>query len=240
MHHKKTLGAHFSKVVSELITGLELFKRAFFVAPTKSLTDRAVFHMDYYKTLQLKPKFEQQTSYFNKRQSTLHRTVIHTAEQNNRRHKYVMLAARWSLYLTYMNYNQTTDCIVSKVTIVSTQYKCHFTFYWYYLLAATKKNFFLFYYGVSIQSKELVVTMSGFRVKVPLRKSIILDNVFFNLSSKIVEFLEDWFYLGLSREEIYGERSKELEFPVNGSILLHMISFFPNGTIVRKENLCCC
>lgn len=77
----------------------------------------------------------------------------------------------------------------------------------------------MFYYGVSIQSKELVVTMSGFRVKVPLRKSIILDNVFFNLSSKIVEFLEDWFYLGLSREEIYGERSKELEFPVNGSIL---------------------
>ena len=128
----------------------------------------------------------------------------------------------------------------------SCQYKCKCVFQRYKLLASSTKKTFVLYFGVSWHGKGLVDARSGFGVKKPIQRVIILENEFFYTSKDIVEYLEkkmkqpNRFYIPVDEEKLRNEQKDKGEFKIHGCTSLHMLSFLPNGIICGKQNLCSC
>ena len=128
----------------------------------------------------------------------------------------------------------------------SQQYKSRFVFANWRALKNNKT--IILYYGVSGHGKGLVDSMSSFRVKGPLQKSIITEMFFFNDAEQVKEHLEqkhlgkpNWVYKIVSEDHLVEIRKQPRE---ESKILqckkLHMIAFFPDGRIMGKENICPC
>ena len=130
----------------------------------------------------------------------------------------------------------------------SQQYKSCFVFANWRALAKKYNKTIILYYGVSRHGKGLVDSMSSFGVKGPLPKSIITEIFFFNHVEQVKEHLEqkhldkpNWVYKVVSEDHLAEIRKQPREeFKILQCKKLHMIAFFPDGQIMRKEKICSC
>ena len=119
----------------------------------------------------------------------------------------------------------------------SQQYKSCFVFANWRALAKKYNKTIILYYGVSGHSKGLVDSMSSFLVKGPLRKSTIIEKVFFNDVEQVKEHLEqkhfdkpNWVHKVVSEDHLAETRKQPREeFKILQCKKLHMIAFFPDG-----------
>ena len=106
----------------------------------------------------------------------------------------------------------------------------------------------ILFFGVNGHGRGLVDACSGFAVKTPLRKAIILEDFFFETDLELLEFCKKFhenddskYFCCLSREEIDGIRkTKDKGLPIKGCQKARMIAFFPDGTYSTKRHLCSC
>ena len=106
----------------------------------------------------------------------------------------------------------------------------------------------LIYYGVAGHGKCIVDAMSSFGVKEPLRKEIIQSDFWYLSSLHIFQFLlekkasSNMKYFHISQDTLKQKRNvgKSNELMIKGCLKQHMISFFPNGAVKIKENICSC
>ena len=89
--------------------------------------------------------------------------------------------------------------------------------------------------------------MSAFGVKSPLTRAVITQNLEYSCAKDIYEYLNDHFrndesklYSILSLEEISKFVIDDSLLSITNSMKLHMISYFPNGSIQSKVNICSC
>ena len=132
----------------------------------------------------------------------------------------------------------------------STQYKCKYIFGKYKELAMDTGVLVIAYYGASGHGKGLVDAMSGFGVKGPIRKAVITEDFHYEFfhyecACDIVLLLKNLFhddphkqYFELSTDEI-----STIDETILKSVNImkhHMVSFFPDGSVQIKINMCSC
>ena len=128
------------------------------------------------------------------------------------------------------------------------QYKCLHVFPKWRLLAMSHNKTILVYYGVSGHGKGLVDAMSSFGVKHPLRKAIIQKDFFFHSAEDIHRFLrlemadrQNRQYFVIEKEKLEEKRQADHEvLKVDGCMKRHMFSYFPDGSVQVKDNICDC
>ena len=214
-----------------------------------------IYHMDYSENLSQQYKYEPQSSHFNKNQYSLHCTVKHTDNKNSpyeyiyhlsdeKKHDFAFTSMVVNHILQLHN---PSDTIRLKSDNCSTQYKCKYVFNKWQELAKETSKTVVVYYGVSGHGKGLVDAMSGFGVKGPLRREVITSNFNYSNASDIHQFLSSKFhnddkkhYYYLESEKIKQERENKIPLPISKCREKHMISFFPDGSIQAKVNICSC
>ena len=115
----------------------------------------------------------------------------------------------------------------------SQQYNACFVFANWRALVKKYKKTIILHYGVLGHSKGLVDSVSSFRVKGPLRKSIITEIFFFNDVEQVKEHLEqeyldkpNWLYKVVSEYHLAEIRKQQREeFKIIQCEKLHMIAF---------------
>ena len=209
-----------------------------------------IYHMDYSENLCQSFKYEPQSSHFNKNQYSLHCTIKHGANSN----KYIYhlsneLSHNFSYTYCVISHVIQLDPINSIISLksdnCSTQYKCKYVCGKYKELAMEKGFPVIAYFGASGHGKGLVDAMSGFGVKGPLRRAVVTQDLHYDSASDIVSFLSDLFRDDINK--IYYELTVSEIDKVTKSVLKikdimkqHMISFFPDGFVQMKINLCSC
>ena len=89
--------------------------------------------------------------------------------------------------------------------------------------------------------------ISGFGVKGPLRREVITPNLNHSNASDIHQFLTNKFhdddkkhYFNIESEKIKHQREDKVPLPITKCREKHMISFFPDGCMQTKVNICSC
>ena len=205
--------------------------------------------------MQFAPKYEPQSAHFNKDQYTLHCTVAHSFDEDAF-NKYIYHFSNNTSHDSQFSYAIVDDLITNndqcfifchKSQNCSQQYKSRFVFANWGALSKKYNKTIILYYGVSGHDKGLVDSMSSFRVKGPLQKSIT-EKIFFNDVEQVKEHLElkhldkpNWVYKVVSKDHLAEIRKQTREeFQILQCEKLHRIAFFPDGQIIGKENLCPC
>ena len=95
-------------------------------------------------------------------------------------------------------------------------------------------------------TKSICHAMSAFGVKSPLSRAVITKNLYYNSAEDIHQYLSDLFkddrtkfYTILTSEDIESFKNNS-PFIIKGCRKLHMLSFFPGGSIQSKINICSC
>ena len=214
-----------------------------------TMNDGVILHMDYSENVSGSPKKEPQDAHFNKKQFSLHCTVghepdknvffYHLANERNHDHNFTDKVVN-SLV---SRYRAVVDIFRSKSDNCTPQYKCLNVFPLFRRLAMKYKKTFVHYYGVKGHGKGLVDAMSGFGLKTPLKKAIVTHDVFYDTAEKICNFISE--EMKEDDTKVYeclvipsGPPEESIEIP--GSQKLHMISYFANGEIQVKEEICSC
>ena len=105
-----------------------------------------------------------------------------------------------------------------------------------WFLAKDSQKTIIVYYGVAGHGKGLVDVASGFGVKDPIRKAIILEDWYFNSSMDMVRFLSERngndnkkIYVYFPVEDIQQLRSNNdiKKRKIKGSRMLHCLVFKP-------------
>ena len=101
------------------------------------------------------------------------------------------------------------------------------------------------YFGALGHCKGLVDAMSGFGVKGTLRRAVITQDLHYDSTSDIVSFLSNLFsddtaknHYELTVDEIRKVNKSVLK--IKDIMKQHMLSFFPDGSVQMKINLCLC
>ena len=189
-------------------------------------------------------KIEPQSAHFNKDQYTLHCTVARSFDEDAF-NKYIYHFSNDTSHDSQFSYavdelmTNNDQCLIFsfKSDNCSQQYKSCFVFANWRALAKKYNKTIILYYGVSGHSKGLVDSMSSFLVKGPLRKSIIIEKVFFNDVEQVKEHLEqkhfdkpNWVHKVVSEDHLAETRKQPREeFKILQCKKLHMIAFFPDG-----------
>ena len=91
----------------------------------------------------------------------------------------------------------------------------------------------------------MVDAMSAFDVKSPLSRAVLTKNLHYNSAEDIHQYLSDLFkddktifYTILTSEDIESFKIDNYPLIIKGCRKLHMLSFFPDGSIQSKINLC--
>ena len=137
--------------------------------------------------------------------------------------------------------------LIVTLFLTAIQYKCCFVFHFYRSLAIELQRTVLVYFGVSGHGKGLVDAMSAFGAKTPLRRAIITENFDYTSADDIRQYLFTLFkdddrknYYTIEAQDLQESRQKKSSFPIDGCQAQHMFSFFPNGEVQAKLNICSC
>ena len=105
----------------------------------------------------------------------------------------------------------------------------------------------ILYYGVNGDGRGLVDAMSGFCVKSPLWRKIVVDDFFFESANELSILLQCTFeddpmkvYTTISSDELRNNRRKKGGVPISGCQKARMIALFPDGTYQLSQRLCNC
>ena len=123
----------------------------------------------------------------------------------------------------------------------TSQYKCCNLFPVYRSISMSHEKTVIRYYGIHGHGKGLVDAMSGFGVKTPLRRSIVTENWFVQEAEHIVDYLQATIKdsnksYHLVKQMERKEANEQLK--LKGCLKSHMISYFPNGEVQMKEDIC--
>ena len=211
-----------------------------------------IAHMDYSENLKEKPKFETQPHHYSGEQHSLHCSVVQTPNGN--------------LYFYHFSDEKSHDWKFTKAVIIrlvkeifgeevivriktdncTVQYKCSNVFGMYSEISVDTGKTIIVYYGAAGHGRGLVDGMSSWGVKTPLRKHIILADWYWHTASKLVEmFTERGFssdtrhYAEITIDEVNNFPTVN-QRPIAGSSKLHMMAYFPDGTISGREDICEC
>ena len=214
-----------------------------------------IYHMDYSENLSQQYKYESQSSHFNKNQYSLHCTVKHTGD-NNSPYEYIYhisdekkhdFAFSSVVANHILELNHPCNIIWLKSDNCSTQYKCKYVFKGWQILAKETSKTVIVYSGVSGHGKGLLDAMSGFGVKGPLQREVITSNLNYSNASDIHQFLTNKFhaadkkhYFNIESEKTKHQSEDKVPLPITKCREKHMISFFPDGCIKTKVNICSC
>ena len=217
-------------------------------------THGEIYHMDYSENLTQLFKYEPQSSHFNKSQYSLHCTVKHTGNNespyqylyhlsNEMKHDHAFTSA---VVNNILESNGAPPIIRLKSDNCSTQYKCKSIFRYWNNLAKSKHTKVILYYGASGHGKGLVDAMSASGVKSPLTRAVITHNLQYSNAEDVHQYLIDLFqndanktYIVLPSDKISQSRN-DSPLVIKGCRNLHMLSFFPDGSIQSKVNICSC
>ena len=127
----------------------------------------------------------------------------------------------------------------------ATQYKSKYVLGMWHLLLSTLGKVIITYYGASGHGKGLVDAMSGFGVKGPLKRAVMTESFHYRCAEDIYNLLlkktdDKKLYYFVTETEIEAQKLKKTSLPIKGSGQMHMISYFPDGTVQSKVNLCSC
>ena len=121
-----------------------------------------------------------------------------------------------------------------------TQYKSKYVFNFWSSLAKKLNKTIIVYYGVSGYGKGLVDAMSGFGVKGAIRRAVVTKNFSFTTAEDIYNYLYNLFEIDEQKEHylvtpetIHSKRSND-KLKIDGSFLLHMFCYSPEGSIQLK------
>ena len=103
-------------------------------------------------------------------------------------------------------------------------------------------------YGTSGHGKGLVDVMSSFRVKAPIHRAALMEDFSYWNAKDIFDYLNLIFGNDINKHYILldGDEIQDVKNSVSGSYKikkcrsLHMISYFPDGSIQTKQHLCSC
>ena len=208
-----------------------------------------LFHMDYSENVSGTPKFEPQDAHFSKSHFSLHCTVAHV---DGKSHNYIYhltddLNHDWLFTSEVLNDIVVLypDCTMYRFKFdnCASQFKSLNVFPVFLQLAKKLNKPVIVYYGVKGHGKGLVDAMSGFGVKTPLRRAIVTSDVFFDSAEKVWKYFSE--SVDQTSNKIYRlvkdlERGEHQQMEISGCRKLHMFSYFPNGEIQLKENICSC
>ena len=103
-------------------------------------------------------------------------------------------------------------------------------------------------YRTSGHGQGLVDAMSCFRVKAPIRRAVLTEDFSYRNAKYIFDYLTLLFGNDINKHYILldGDEIQDLKNSISGSYKvkkcrsLHMISYFPDGSIQTKQHLCSC
>ena len=215
-----------------------------------------IYHIDYSENLTQSYKFEPQSSHFNKKQYSLHCTVKHLANgrvqyiyhfSDAKKHDFAFTSHVVRHLQDIEDESCTSTIIRMKSDNCSSQYKCCYVFDSYQKLAKEKDKTIIVYYGVSGHGKGLVDAMSAFGVKTPLRRAVVTENLHYNSADDLRNYLSEKFLDALDRQyftidptKLDEIRQQRGSFKIKDCQAQHMISYFPDGQIQTKVNICSC
>ena len=108
-----------------------------------------------------------------------------------------------------------------------------------------KKIYYL--YGVSGHGKGLVDAMSRFGVKGPIRRAVVIHDFSYKSAQNIFIYLSKLFeadnqkkHFLLQTETISARQTKNNAVKIVGCRNLHMICFFPDGSLQTKQRIYSC
>ena len=92
------------------------------------------------------------------------------------------------------------------------------------------------FYGTSGHGKGLVDVMSSFRVKAPIHRAALMEDFSYWNAKDIFDYLNLIFGNDINKHYILldGDEIQDMSYD------LHMISYFPDGSIQTKQHLCSC
>ena len=216
-----------------------------------------IYHFDYSENLTQSYKYEPQASHFNKKQYSLHCTVKHLPGSqlqyiyhfsDSKKHGFAYTSYCVNHLLHIEDDGSISVIIRCKSDNCTCQYKSRKVFNFYQNLAKKLGKTIIVYYGVSGHGKGLVDAMSAFGVKSPLRRAVVTQDFKYNCANDIKNFLEERFsaqypekqYFTVEPSELDELRQNKDEFIIKNCQAQHMISYFANGQVQGKINMCSC
>ena len=161
-----------------------------------------IFWLDFSKNVAAIPKEQPQDAHFSAKQITLHCTVVYQADitvkyayhiSNDLGHDATFTFAVIDDLLSVFSAALDFPVICFKSDNCQNQYCCLHVFARLQNLSVKLDKTIIWYYGVPGHGRGLVDGMSGFGVKTPLRKAIIVNDFFYECAGELTTFLLEKF-----------------------------------------------
>ena len=206
--------------------------------------------MDFSENLSQQYKYEPQSLHFSKRQFSLHCTVKHLPNSleyiyhlsNEMKHNYAFTAT----VLRQLIHESSSVIIRLKSDNCATQHKSKYVFKAFHSLAVKMQKKVGSFYGTAGHEKGLVDAMSSFGVKAPICRAVLREDFSYRNANDIFDYLTLLFGNDINKHILDGNEIQDVKHSVSGSYKikkcrsLHMISYFPDGSIQTKQHLCSC
>ena len=210
--------------------------------------------LDFSKYLAMKPKHEVQSAHFSSKQYALHCTIVLTQSSERKYHyQFSDDTTHDPSYVTmvlediFSDFGIRDESVIIKSDNAPTQYKNLYAFKSYQNLANKFNTRIIRIYGAAGHAKGLIDAMSSFGVKAILRRDIIANDVWFQDSTEIVDYLtqckknKQFVYKAIKPSDMDDLRKRKDGLIVKNCMVQHLMVFDPNGkAIYTKEYLCDC
>lgn len=206
--------------------------------------------LDFSQNLSLRPKDEAQSAHFSGKQFTLHCAIVEPTEYRYHYHisddtKHDGIFVDHVLRDIIEKYDIKNEDLWIQSDNASSQYKNKHTFALCQKLAEDFGLRLIRTYGAAGHGKGAIDGMSSFGVKNVLRHDIVTQDVFFNRSVDIVDYLTNknphFSYTNVPTAEVTAERCNEnIPMEIKNCMKQHMMVFEAGKKVVLKEYLCDC
>ena len=213
----------------------------------KEADDGKYIEVDFSQNLTLRPKDEVQSANFSGKQFTLHCAIVERAEF--RYHYHISDDTKHdSVFVDYVirdiieRYGIKNEDLWIQSDNASSQYKNKHAFAFYQKLANDFGLCIIKRYGAAGHGKGTIDGMSSFGVKNILRYDTVTQDIFFNGSKIIVNYLAqkkpEFFYTHVSTLEVMAKRCGEAKsFDIKNCMRQHMMAFETDKNVILKEYL---
>ena len=204
--------------------------------------------LDFSQNLALRPKHVVQSAHFSGKQFSLHcaitepfekRYFYHLSDDTKHDGIFVDLVIRNIIQRYAIKYE---DLWIQSDN-ASSQYKNKLPFALYQQLPNEFNLRIIRTYGAAGHGKGVIDAMSSFGVKNVLRHDIVTQDVFFNTSEEIYDYLTikntNYYYENISAEILAKKRGgKKVSKEIPNCMKQHLMVFAPNTDVKTKEYLC--
>ena len=216
----------------------------------KDVDDGSYIELDFSKNLTLRPKDEVQSANFSVKQFTLHCAIVERAEfryhyQISDDTKHDLVFVNYVIRDIIERYRIKNEDLWIQSDNALSQYKNKHAFAFFQKLANDFGLCIIRTCGAAGHGKGAIDEMSSFEVKNILRHDTVAQDIFFNGSESIVNYLVQkkpgFFYTHVSTLEVAAKRCGEAKpFDIKNCMRKHMMVFGTGKNVILKEYLCEC